>query len=798
MSGTSMATPHVAGAAALLLQAHPDLTGQQLKDALVSTSKPTPSYTAYDAGNGRLDAAAGVDATVVASGAVSVSRVATPEKDTISQPVTFTNLGDQPVVLDLALVAPDAPAGLFTLSAPKLTVPAHQSATAELTTRRSLAAGSDSHFGEIRAATADGTVVTRTAVALGPVVHRLTVSIKDTHGLPTRGSFELLSPGRHDPDLFQVDDSGTGALYLPEGAYSVMMFAEVPGTHGPSSRGVALVGDPDVSLTADAEVVLDLSKVRQIQTTIPQPSRDSYQRLDYQRTLGGGLWRSFWDTGVTYDSLWTMPTSHPVTHGDFQLTARWRKEQAVLSVASATHEYSDVTRQPGGTPLPKGKWNLGLVAAGNGSATDLAKVDVRGKAVVVRRNDEVSGTEQAVEAAAAGAKLLLVANNEPAIAENPYADDPSNPTPIDVALVSTDEGDLLFQQAASRNATVSVVSQPSTDYVYDLVQTYHNTIPAELVRNERQKDLARIDEKFNSPVPGARGGEFRFDWLSFSNWGIGQMSTRPVNPTRTDWVSVDDAYDWGQEAYIEGRIYEVAKHAGYRPNSRSSEEWFSGAVQRPYNNNGYQMPWRSGDSMRVDVPGFGSGDHVGMGLDVRYQQTVSLYQGTSLLDQQPGAFVYLQNLPAEKLPYRFEVQTSQPAELNPLSTTTSTEWNFFSAATSVVDGERTPLPMLQLTYAIDRDSTGAVKNGSDVVLQAVQPESAVGAGTVGKPTMEFSYDDGKTWQPAVVVPGALGQWSAKFTAPAAARFVSLRAGARDSEGNSVSQTVIRAFGVRSK
>ena len=39
-SGTSMAAPHVAGAAALLLQRHPDWTVAQLKSALVLTGKP--------------------------------------------------------------------------------------------------------------------------------------------------------------------------------------------------------------------------------------------------------------------------------------------------------------------------------------------------------------------------------------------------------------------------------------------------------------------------------------------------------------------------------------------------------------------------------------------------------------------------------------------------------------------------------------------------------------------------------------------------------------------------------------
>lgn len=44
-SGTSMAAPHVAGAAVLLAQKHPEWSGQQIKDALMSTSAPTPAYT---------------------------------------------------------------------------------------------------------------------------------------------------------------------------------------------------------------------------------------------------------------------------------------------------------------------------------------------------------------------------------------------------------------------------------------------------------------------------------------------------------------------------------------------------------------------------------------------------------------------------------------------------------------------------------------------------------------------------------------------------------------------------------
>ncbi len=102
-----MATPHVAGAAALLAAAHPDWTGPQLKDALVSSTKATPSYTPYQAGSGRLDALAAVHASVFATASAYSGFHAWPTKpaETDVQKVTYTNAGDAPVSLDLALNA---------------------------------------------------------------------------------------------------------------------------------------------------------------------------------------------------------------------------------------------------------------------------------------------------------------------------------------------------------------------------------------------------------------------------------------------------------------------------------------------------------------------------------------------------------------------------------------------------------------------------------------------------------------------------------------------------------------------
>jgi subtilisin family serine protease len=54
-SGTSMATPHVSGAAALYAATHPGATAAQIKDAILSSAVPTPSLAGKCVTGGRLD-----------------------------------------------------------------------------------------------------------------------------------------------------------------------------------------------------------------------------------------------------------------------------------------------------------------------------------------------------------------------------------------------------------------------------------------------------------------------------------------------------------------------------------------------------------------------------------------------------------------------------------------------------------------------------------------------------------------------------------------------------------------------
>jgi hypothetical protein len=118
-----MAALHVAGAAAILAQQHPDWSGARFKPVLMSTATPTADV--LDQGAGRIDVARAVGQRVTTEGgSLSFGAFRWPRgPEPVSRTVTYRNDGDAAVTLTLGgLPAP------FTVTAGQVTVPAHGTA----------------------------------------------------------------------------------------------------------------------------------------------------------------------------------------------------------------------------------------------------------------------------------------------------------------------------------------------------------------------------------------------------------------------------------------------------------------------------------------------------------------------------------------------------------------------------------------------------------------------------------------------------------------------------------------------
>ncbi len=97
-SGTSMATPHVAGAAALLLEAHPDWKPEIIRSVLMSTSKDL-GYDVWTQGAGRIDVIKAYNASIATyPQAINFGFI---NQTIISAELTIQNLKDYTISINL-------------------------------------------------------------------------------------------------------------------------------------------------------------------------------------------------------------------------------------------------------------------------------------------------------------------------------------------------------------------------------------------------------------------------------------------------------------------------------------------------------------------------------------------------------------------------------------------------------------------------------------------------------------------------------------------------------------------------
>ncbi|MGW1427140.1 S8 family peptidase [Streptomyces sp. NPDC002431] len=330
ISGTSMATPHVAGAAALLKQQHPDWTYAELKGALTASTKPG-AYTPFEQGSGRIAVDRAIEQTVVADPvSVSFGVHQWPHTDDapVTKTVTYRNLGTTDVTLDLSVTATGpkgkpAPAGFFALGVDKVTVPAGGTADVPLTVNTKLGGTADGSYSAYVVGTGGGQTV-RTAAAVEREIesYDVTVKVLGRDGRPAAYA---------DTDLFGLSGAGLGVwlsnetdkglvkVRVPKGGYTLNSGVYIDPED--LSKGADWISQPKLDVNKNLTVTFDARKAKPIDITLPATGTKSLLaspdlQFDNANTSYGYGWLL-----DTFKSLRTAHVGPSVTDGS--LSAHW-------------------------------------------------------------------------------------------------------------------------------------------------------------------------------------------------------------------------------------------------------------------------------------------------------------------------------------------------------------------------------------------------------------------------------------------------------------------------------------------
>ncbi|WP_158558173.1 S8 family peptidase [Spongiactinospora gelatinilytica] len=307
ISGTSMATPHVAGAAAILAQRYPEWRGERLKSALIGSATPKTDANAFEQGAGRLEAAKALTQTVVAvpGNVSSVLRWPHEKGQQTTKTITYTNTGDAPVTFDLAIAPVGSgplPAGVLSLSADRLTVPAKGEAS--LTVTMAADGITPGAYAGVVTATAGDTVVRTLAGAyIEPETIDLTVTTKG--GQPGQtGVVWVNNVATWQEERIEVRD-GTGSVRLPAG--DLILLGSFDGEQGK----VTIVHTPPLRLNEqNRQVTIDLAAGKEVVQSVDDPTarRHAMSLWTEQSTDRGRIVGTY---GLTEGRLFVVPSQAP-------------------------------------------------------------------------------------------------------------------------------------------------------------------------------------------------------------------------------------------------------------------------------------------------------------------------------------------------------------------------------------------------------------------------------------------------------------------------------------------------------
>ncbi|MEE1807622.1 S8 family serine peptidase [Streptomyces sp. BE133] len=816
-SGTSMAAPHVAGAAALLAQRHPDWTGQRIKAALVTHAKPSSAYSVYQQGNGRVDVPAALDPALELSGTADFGLVewqkGTYDKETCT--VTVTNTTDSATTVT-PTIGGNIPQGAVTVPGP-VEVAAGASAEITVTLDPNLAA-TGLASGTLTLTSSSGATA-HTAVGLDKEIEKynLTVHFKDRRGQQPSKFFYFLAGMSTGWSKFGIGSTDKLELRVPAQRYS-MIGGVLTQRSGDDSTSYAsdMYALPTIDLTShDAELTVDGTKATDFKLDVRDEKRP-LENSDYDYSLS----RTRENKTVLQGYSWTglvlgeqhqgaIPVEAP-KKGDGGLWASFyqsRREPLIRASVTRPDSYALTAMTSDYLSRFDGRSSYDLVDVGAGTEEDLAGLDLKGKAALLHLDDFLHNGPVIKRVEAAGAAAIVLA---------PTADeflslwvDGVN---VPYFAVPYDQGRRLTADVAAGRTTIAVRGVKESRYQYAGQYDWNTGIPANLSIPSKKDDYAKVRNSFHSN--GAKKtAHYIMDswgpapWANSRYWRTVQLGTerddyRLARPDLTYQARVTSSRHGNQTM----RMVETAR--GYRPGTSVDAHWWA-PVQHPS-----VAPSSACSFCRSDVgatfdPGLGGDSDPTHSTPLKYfgpLRTWTYYRNGEQVTDKSKLFV------PEKADYTFvSTDTHTDSEVR-LGGRVVTEYGFTSAAPKSMEAPDCrsviprvtvceALPVIQLDYRMNASLLNEVAAGthSTVTVDASRAKGFTGDSRMAGAKFSVSYDDGATWKSVDVDRADENSFRARFTnakLSGSNGYVSVKAEVWDAAGNRTVQTVNRAYALK--
>jgi hypothetical protein len=321
------------------------------------------------------------------------------------------------------------------------------------------------------------------------------------------------------------------------------------------------------------------------------------------------------------------------------------------------------------------------------------------------------------------------------------------------------------------------------------------------VKHVRRSELATVDVGYARNATGVKAWRTNVIYEPSMGGSYPLSSELPPVATpaqRTEYYTGDVRWRSTmreQNTVDDQPVLELAqkRDAGYRAGRRYAERW-NGAVLNTTLTPVYEgstAVTRYGDTIWASFNGWADGaEHVGYPYPVTNHH-LSLHKGDTLLGEFTGVFGHFGSwdVAAEPATYRMRYAVDLPAPYR-LSQRMESVWTFTSS-----EGQQDALPLTSIGFRPELGLDNSARAGSTVAIPLTFAQQAT-AGPVRSASVSVSLDGGATWVPVPTV-DRFGSYTAAVWHPKGrSGFVSLRATAVDTKGNTVTTTVHRAYEVR--